>query len=136
MHKDNYGVYGVHKVWRQLNREGTRVARCTVARLMRDLGLRGVRRGKKVRTTVPDEAAPRSADLVCRQFEAQRPDRLWVADLVRHEALFDRAVVKGHRLWLVAASRKKLRAAWLGRDGPACRWQAALTTTGQVSTVR
>ena len=65
-----------------------------------------------------------------------RASEVWCADIERHEALFDRAVVKGHRLQFVAANWKKLRAAWLGRDGPACRWQAALTTTGQVSTVR
>src|SRR5665647_2627046 len=53
VHKENYGVYGAHKVWKQLHREGIRVARCTVARLMRALGLRGVRRGKTCRTTVP-----------------------------------------------------------------------------------
>ena len=80
VHKENYGVYGAHKLWKQLNREGIRVARCTVARLMRALGLRGVRRGKKCRTTVPDETAVRSADLVCRLFAAARPDQLWVAD--------------------------------------------------------
>jgi putative transposase len=57
VHKENYGVYGAHKLWRQLNREGIRVARCTVARLMRELGLRGVRRGKRCRTTVADESA-------------------------------------------------------------------------------
>ena len=80
VHKENYGVYGAHKVWRQLNREGIRVARCTVARLMRALGLRGVRRGKKCRTTVCDDTAVRPADLVCRLFTAERPDQLWVAD--------------------------------------------------------
>ena len=80
VHKENYGVYGVHKLWKQLNREGIRVARCTVARLMRALGLRGVRRGKTCRTTVPDEAAVRQADLVCRRFAAARHDQLWVAD--------------------------------------------------------
>ena len=80
VHEDNYGVYGARKVWLALNREGTPVARCTVARLMRDLGLRGVRRGKKVRTTVPDPAAGRPADLVRRQFSPAAPDRLWVAD--------------------------------------------------------
>lgn len=81
VHKANYGVYGVRKVWRQLNREGICVARCTVARLMRELGLRGVRRGKAVRTTTPDAGAPRPADLVERDFAADRPNRLWVADL-------------------------------------------------------
>lgn len=80
VHKQNYGVYGVHKVWKQLNREGLRAARCTVARLMRGLGLRGVRRGKSCRTTMPDESAVRPADLVCRRFTATRPDQLWVAD--------------------------------------------------------
>ncbi len=80
VHKENYGVYGAHKLWKQLNREGIRVARCTVRRLMRALGLRGVRRGKKCRTTTPDETAVRPADLVCRHFAAERPDQLWVAD--------------------------------------------------------
>jgi putative transposase len=80
VHKENYGVYGAHKLWKQLNREGMPVARCTVRRLMRALGLRGVRRGKKCRTTTPDEAAVRPADLVCRRFAAERPDQLWVAD--------------------------------------------------------
>jgi len=80
VHKDNYGVYGARKVWLALNREGTPVARCTVARLMRDLGLRGARRGKRVRTTVADPAAARPADLVRRQFSPPAPDRLWVAD--------------------------------------------------------
>ena len=80
VHADNYGVYGARKVWLALNREGTPVARCTVARLMRELGLRGARRGKKVRTTVADPAAARPADLVQRQFSPPAPDRLWVAD--------------------------------------------------------
>jgi putative transposase len=74
-------VYGADKVWAQLNREGTRVARCTVERLMRGMGLRGVVRGKTVRTTVADEASSRPADLVARRFRADAPDRLWVADL-------------------------------------------------------
>jgi putative transposase len=80
VHRDNYGVYGARKVWLELNREGTPVARCTVERLMRELGLRDARRGKKVRTTVPDPAAARPADLVRRQFSPPAPDRLWVAD--------------------------------------------------------
>ena len=80
MHAENYDVYGARKVWLQLNREGTPVARCTVARLMRELGLRGTRRGKRVRTTIPDPAAARPADLVGRQFSPLAPDRLWVAD--------------------------------------------------------
>ncbi len=81
VHAENFGVYGAEKVWRQLQREGIAVARCTVERLMRDLGLRGVIRGKTRRTTTPDEAAPRPADLVERDFSASRPNQLWVADL-------------------------------------------------------
>src|SRR5262245_43187113 len=79
---ENFGVYGADKVWAQLKREGVRVARCTVERLMRALGLRGVVRGKaRVRTTLADEAAARPADLVKRRFAAPAPNRLWVADL-------------------------------------------------------
>ena len=81
VHRDNFGVYGVDKVWAQLNREGVRVARCTVARLMRDLGLRGVVRGKPKYTTVAGDAADRPRDLVDRSFIAGAPNRLWVADL-------------------------------------------------------
>jgi transposase InsO family protein len=80
VHAENFGVYGVRKVWRQLGREGTPVARCTVARLMRQLGLRGVVRGKETRTTMPDRGAPCPADRVNRQFLAPRPNLLWVSD--------------------------------------------------------
>src|SRR5665647_1396179 len=80
VYKENYGVYGAHKVWKQLNRERIPVARCTVRRLMRECELRGVRRGRSCRTTVGDESAVRAADLVCRRFAAERPDQLWVAD--------------------------------------------------------
>jgi putative transposase len=80
VHRDNYGVCGARKVWLQLNREGMPVARCTVERLMRELGLAGARRGKRVRTTVPGPAAARPADLVRRQFSPAAPDRLRVAD--------------------------------------------------------
>ena len=73
-------VYGAEKVWRQLNREGVAVARCTVERLMRQLGLQGVRRGKVVRTTIPDPKAPCPLDRVNRQFRAERPNQLWVSD--------------------------------------------------------
>jgi len=76
----NFEVYGVRKVWRQLQREGIAVARCTVERLMRQQGLRGVRRGKAVRTTVGDTAAPCPLDRVNRQFKAVRPNQLWVSD--------------------------------------------------------
>lgn len=79
--EENYGVYGARKIWCQLNREGITVARCTVERLMRVLGLAGaVRGGVKRRTTIPDPAAARPADLVKRAFTADRPNRLWVAD--------------------------------------------------------
>jgi transposase InsO family protein len=76
----NLRVYGADKVWRQLHREGTPVARCTVERLMHRLGLHGVRRGKSVRTTVPDAAVPCPLDRVNRQFKADRPNQLWVSD--------------------------------------------------------
>jgi putative transposase len=81
VHRDNFGVYGVDKVWAQLNREGVRVARCTVARLMRELGLRGVIRGKPKFTTIHGDETDRPRDLVDRRFSAGAPNRLWVADL-------------------------------------------------------
>jgi len=77
---ENFGVYGVRKVWRQMKREGFEVARCTVERLMRDLGLQGVIRGKPVRTTVSDKATPCPLDHVNRQFHALAPNMLWVSD--------------------------------------------------------
>lgn len=80
IHTGNYGVYGVRKVWRQLLREGHQVARCTVERRMRTLGLHGARRGKKIRTTVPEPGHQRAADLVKRDFTAARPNAVWVAD--------------------------------------------------------
>jgi putative transposase len=76
----NMQVYGADKVWRQLNREGIAVARCTVERLMRGRGLRGIMRGKAVRTTVADAKAPCPLDRVNRQFRAERPNQLWVSD--------------------------------------------------------
>jgi len=80
--RENRAVYGVRKVWKQLRREGQTVARCTVARLMRRLGLAGVVRGRKFTvTTIPDTATARPPDLVTRQFTAVRPNQLWVADL-------------------------------------------------------
>jgi putative transposase len=77
---ENYGVYGVRKVWRQLGRVGIAVARCTVERLMRRMGLRGAVRGRGARTTIADKAAPRPADKVNRQFRASHPNALWVSD--------------------------------------------------------
>ena len=76
----NMQVYGADKVWHQMRREGIAVARCTVERLMRGLGLRGVRRGKIVRTTLGDAKAPCPLDRVNRQFKADRPNQLWVSD--------------------------------------------------------
>lgn len=92
--RENFSVYGADKVWTQLNREGIRVARCTVERLMATLGLQGARRGKFKRTTIPDDLAARPADLVERRFSASAPDRLWVADLT---------YVKTHSGWVYVA---------------------------------
>ena len=79
--RENFQVYGVRKVWRQLTRDGVEVARCTVERLMRAMGLRGAVRGRTFKTTMPDAAAMRPPDLVDRDFSASRPNALWVADL-------------------------------------------------------
>jgi len=80
VHAANFEVYGARKVWRQLGREGIAVARCTVERLMRRMGLRGVVRGKETRTTIADKASPCPADKVNRQFRAPHPNILWVSD--------------------------------------------------------
>ena len=80
--RENFNVYGPKKVWKQLGREKVKVARCTVERLMRDMGLQGVVRGRRFKiTTVADDTAARPADLVKRDFTATRPNQLWVADL-------------------------------------------------------
>lgn len=78
--EQNFCVYGVRKVWRQLKREGFDVARCTVARLMRSMGLQGIIRGKPVKTTVSDKTAPCPLDRVNRQFYAPAPNMLWLSD--------------------------------------------------------
>jgi len=92
---ENYSVYGADKVWAQLNREGTRVARCTVERLMRQLGLRGATRGRTwTATTITGDETTRPADLVERNFRAPAPNRLWVADLT---------YVKTHSGWVYVA---------------------------------
>jgi len=78
--EENFGVYGARKVWRQLQREGFGVARCTVARLMRQMGLEGAIRGKPVKTTRSDKAAPCPLDHVNRQFHAPAPNMLWLSD--------------------------------------------------------
>jgi transposase InsO family protein len=77
----NRRVYGARKVWKQMKREGHAVARCTIERLMADMGLQGVVRGHRRRTTIPDDLTPRPPDLVDRMFKAERPNQLWVADL-------------------------------------------------------
>jgi putative transposase len=96
VYEENLFVYGADKVWAQLNREGTRVARCTVERLMRDLGLSGARRGKTwtPTTTRSDDRLARPLDLVERRFRARAPNRLWVADLT---------YVKTHTGWVYVA---------------------------------
>jgi putative transposase len=81
VHEENYGVYGARKVWRQLHRDGIVVARCTVERLMRDLGLAGRTRGRRRRTTIPAESTAGRADLVERRFVADAPNQLWIADI-------------------------------------------------------
>jgi putative transposase len=78
--EDNFQVYGARKVWRQLRREGFDVARCSIERLMREMGLQGVIRGRAKRTTIPADKDPRPLDLVQRRFRADRPNQLWVAD--------------------------------------------------------
>ncbi|MET9879532.1 IS3 family transposase [Actinacidiphila glaucinigra] len=87
----NYRVYGARKIWRPPNRQGHDVARCTVERLMRDLGITGAVRGKKVITTICDPSAPRAPDLVDRDFVAGAPNRCWVADFT-HVATFSGVV--------------------------------------------
>lgn len=81
VYEDNYRVYGTHKVWRQLNREGITVAKCTVRRLMRHMGIQGATRGRAFTTTQPDELLARPRDLVDRDFTAAAPNQLWVSDL-------------------------------------------------------
>ena len=81
VYKESFQLYGVRKVWHQLNREGTTVSRCTVARLMRQMGLTGVVRGRRCKTTQPAETTSRPRDLVDRDFTASRPNQLWVSDL-------------------------------------------------------
>ena len=111
VYRANFGVYGAEKVWRQLNRERIRIGRDRVARLMSELHLAGAVRGKRKRTTLPAEVGSRPTDLVERHFTAVAPNRLWVADLERHEALFNRAVMKGHRYAARRSGPVKLRAA-------------------------
>ncbi len=107
----NYSVYGRRKLTKAARKAGLDLGRDQVARLMRAEGIRGASRAKKRFTTHADAAAVRAADLVRRDFTATRPNHKWVADFERHEAFMNRAVMEGHRRWLVAASRLKLGAA-------------------------
>ncbi|MFE3416426.1 IS3 family transposase [Streptomyces mirabilis] len=141
VHTDNFSVYGVRKVWRQLHREGIPVARCTVARLMRDLGLEGARRGKKIRTTIRDDGQERAGDLLRRDFTASRPNERWVPDFAHvatwsgivHVAfvvdVFSRAVVG----WSAATSKRGLARPRRPRHGlvaPRPRWNSRWTGAG------
>jgi putative transposase len=135
VHGANFGVFGARKVWRQLNREDIVVARCTVQRLMRELHLQGVRRGRTKRTTIPDEQAARPADLVNRDFSATRPNQLWVADLTYVATwsgfiytsfvidAFSRAIVG----WRSSAGRPR------GRCEPTWRWMPWRWRSGPVA---
>jgi putative transposase len=103
IHAANFGVYGVRKLWRGLIREGSPIGRDRARRLMTALGLGGVTRAKSIRRTQAGPLSQRSADLVNRTFTAPAPNRLWLADIERHEVLTNRAVMKGHRRQPVAA---------------------------------
>jgi putative transposase len=106
IHARNYYCYGSWRMWRALRRAGEEVGRGHVERLMRANGIQGAkRRGKPWRTTIPDPRALRPPDRVERDFTASGPNQLWCVDFERHGALSIRAVVKGHRLRLVAAGR-------------------------------
>jgi len=134
VHAANLGVCGARKVWLQLNREGTEVARCTVARLMRELGLAGVGRGKRIRATIPAPAAARPGDLVRRRFSPPAPDRLWVADFTYvpawagmvYAAFVIDACSRRILGWRAATSMKTalVRTPWNRPCGPAARTAA------------
>jgi len=108
---DNYEVYGSRKLWKAARRSGVDIGRDQTRRLMRKAGIRGARRSKRVRTTRRDHGAGRHPDLVERRFTATEPNRLWVTDLERHEALLNRAEVRDLRGPPVAAGGCKLGAA-------------------------
>ena len=108
----NYRVYGRRKMKAALRREHDIILdKDRIARLMRELGIRGASRTRSTVTTRSDRSSPRAPDLVNRRFQASRPNQLWVCDFERHEALLNLAVVKGRRHRSVAADRLKLRAA-------------------------
>ena len=111
VHAASKGLYGARKVWWQLQAEGVPVARCTIERLMRRAGLVGVVRGKARRTTIPDEAADRPADLVERVFTAEAPNRLWVADFT-YVATWSGVVLSR------SSSTPSVAGSWAGRPTP------------------
>ena len=117
--EENFRVYGLRKAWRQLQREGFDVARCTVERLMREMGLQGVIRGKPIRTTVSDKAAPCPLDKVNRQFHAPAPNRLWVSDFTGGDTPASRAASSLERPVAIAAQNRtsSSRRAESGRPG-------------------
>jgi putative transposase len=123
----NLQVYGADKVWHQLRREGTDVARCTVERLMRKAGLRGVMRGKAVRTTVADAKAPRPPDRVHRQAKAQRPNQLWVSNFT-HVSTWQRFVCVAFVIDVFARSI----VGW--RVSSSMRWNKRCTRVGRSET--
>ncbi|MEV3927509.1 IS3 family transposase [Actinomadura coerulea] len=102
IHTDNYRVYGARKVWRQLQREGHQVARCTVERLMRELGLHGARRGRKIRTTSRDDGHERAVDLLRRDFTVSSPNRRWVTEIIHAIICWAASTTKRTRLVLDA----------------------------------
>jgi transposase InsO family protein len=118
----NMQVYGADKVWRQLKREGTAVARCTVERLMRRQGLRGVMRGMVVRTTIGDSKAPCPADKVNRQFRAERPNQLWVSDFTYVSTWQGWLYVPSSSTCSPGASSAGGSAARCGRTSSSTRW--------------
>jgi hypothetical protein len=125
-HAQSHCTYGAPRVHPELRATGTRVGRTRVARLMRSAGLAGRCPKRFRRTTIPGIVpAAEPPDLVRRDFHPRAPDRLWVSDIERHEALFNRAVMKGHRYAARRSGPVKLRAARPQRRGG--RWTAALT---------
>ena len=128
IYEENFRVYGARKVWRQLGREGFPVARCTVERLMRDLGLQGVMRGRKRRTTFSDDRAQRPLDRVNRQFQASRPNELWVADHLRRDLVWLRLRRFRHRCVRAAHHRLARGALDAHRAGPGRAGTSAVGT--------
>ncbi|MET4186906.1 transposase InsO family protein [Bradyrhizobium sp. JR7.2] len=122
---ENFSVYGMRKVWRQLEREGFDVARCMVSRLMRDMGLQGVIRGKPVKTTISDKASPCPLDHVNRQFKAPRPNVLWLSDFT-YVATWTSFV---YAAFVIVAYARRI-VGWRGLALGACRLRARCPGAG------